>query len=159
MSTLEEKKSKEEVDSLATANEGVEEKRKQHVRSNSMNINSGPSENAKFNANVQNSFSADSPYFSSYVENEMNSMQIMHQTLNDIAARTKTFGKCGALMSESTRRLALACRLRQPHTDEDGDPEEIDRRRETDVAERRRAVGEDMGSLLGVMSDVSATID
>ena len=89
----------------------------------------------------------------------MNSMQIMHQTLNDIAARTKTFGKCGALMSESSRRLALACRLIQPHTGEDGDSEEMNRRRETELLERRRAVGEDMGSLLGVMSDVSATID
>eukprot|EP00534_Pseudo-nitzschia_fraudulenta_P001896 CAMPEP_0201138098 /NCGR_PEP_ID=MMETSP0850-20130426/55755_1 /ASSEMBLY_ACC=CAM_ASM_000622 /TAXON_ID=183588 /ORGANISM="Pseudo-nitzschia fraudulenta, Strain WWA7" /LENGTH=774 /DNA_ID=CAMNT_0047409483 /DNA_START=157 /DNA_END=2481 /DNA_ORIENTATION=+ len=78
----------------------------------------------------------------------------MNQSLNDIAARTETFRKCGTLMAESTRRLALACRLRQPRTEEEGDREEIDRRRERDVAERRRAVGEDMASLLGVMSDM-----
>jgi len=154
MSTLEQKNSEEKVESPDTAKIGVEEKRKHIARSNSMNNSSAPSINAKFNANVQNSFSADSPYFSSYVENEMNSMHIMHQTLNDIAARTKTFGKCGALMAESTRRLALACSLRQSRIEEEGDGEETDRRQKTKVAERRRAVGEDMASLLGVMSDL-----
>lgn len=83
-------------------------------------------------------------------------MHVMHQTLNDIAARTKTFGKCGALMAESTRRLALACRLRQSRTEEEGDGEEAERRQETEAAERRRAIGEDLTGLLGVMSDVSA---
>lgn len=84
----------------------------------------------------------------------MNSMEMMHETLNDIAARTKTFGKCGSLMAESTRRLALACRLSQPYTDDDEDYEFVERRREMEIAERRRAVGEDMASLLGVMSDM-----
>lgn len=130
----------------------VEDRRKQYVRSNS--FSSSPSMITKLNANVQNSFSADSPYFSSYVENEMNSMHVMHQTLNDIAARTKTFGKCGALMAESTRRLALSCRLRQGRTEEEGDRDDADRRQEAEVAERRRAVGEDLASLLGVMSDL-----
>lgn len=134
----------------------VEDRRKQYVRSNS--FSSSPSMITKLNANVQNSFSADSPYFSSYVENEMNSMHVMHQTLNDIAARTKTFGKCGALMAESTRRLALSCRLRQGRTEEEGDRDDADRRQEAEVAERRRAVGEDLASLLGVMSDVSPNV-
>lgn len=106
---------------------------------------------------VENSFSADSPYFTSYADNELRSMQIMNETLRDIAGRTKTFGKCGALMAESTRRLALACRLRRPITAEEekeGDSQ-AERIREIQVAERRRAVGEDMSSLLGVMSEVS----
>jgi hypothetical protein len=109
---------------------------------------------------VENSFSADSPYFSSYADNELRSMTVMHQTLKDIAGRTKTFGKCGALMAESTRRLALACRLRRPVTAEEekeGDAQ-AERIREKQVAERRRAVGEDMSSLLGVMSEVSRNI-
>lgn len=153
MSTPERKNSEEKAESLNTGKiQGDEEIRKKVLRSNS--FSTVPSFNSKLNANVQNSFSADSPYFSSYVENEMNSMHIMHQTLNDIAARTKTFGKCGALMAESTRRLALACRLRQSRTGEDGDSEGADRRQEIEVAERRRAVGEDMASLLGVMSDL-----
>jgi hypothetical protein len=154
MSTLEKKQSEEKDESSDTNIEEVEERRKQPVRSKS--FSSFPSINTKLNANVQNSFSADSPYFSSYVENEMNSMHVMHQTLNDIAARTKTFGKCGALMAESTRRLALACRLRQSRTEEEGDGEEAERRQETEAAERRRAIGEDLTGLLGVMSDVSA---
>jgi hypothetical protein len=104
---------------------------------------------------VQNSFSADSPYFSSYIDNEMKQMELMNDTLKDIAARTKTMGKCGALMSESTRRLALACRLRRPYTVEDErDAAEQERQQELDVAARRRAVGEEMASLLGVMSEV-----
>lgn len=107
------------------------------------------------NSNVQNSFSADSPYYKSYVENEMKSMQIMNETLKDIAARTKTFGKCGALMSESTRRLALACRLRRPYVvDEEKNADEVERQHEMEVAERRKAVGDDMASLLSVMSEV-----
>lgn len=111
---------------------------------------------ATTNANVQNSFSANSPYYYSYVENEMRSMNIMHDTLKDIASRTKTFGKCGALMSESTRRLALACRLRRPYVVEDEkDAQEVERQHEMEVAERRRAVGDDMASLLSVMSEVS----
>ena len=151
MSTLEQKNSEEKVDPLEKRE--VQNRRNQNVRSNS--FSSSPSINTKLNANVQNSFSADSPYFSSYVENEMNSMNVMYRTLNDIAARTKTFGKCGALMAESTRRLALACRLRQPRSEEEGDGEEAQRREDLEVAERRRAVGEDVASLLGVMSDVS----
>lgn len=109
---------------------------------------------------VENSFSADSPYFSSYVENELRSMSIMNETLHDIAGRTKTFGKCGALMSEATRRLALACRLRRPVSAEDEkEGEHNERIREMQVAERRRAVGDDMAGLLGVMSEVGSSTD
>mmetsp|Transcript_42996 Transcript_42996/g.103973 ORF Transcript_42996/g.103973 Transcript_42996/m.103973 type:complete len:874 (+) Transcript_42996:219-2840(+) len=112
-------------------------------------------DNKDTNNNVQNSFSADSPYFSSYVGNEMKQMELMNDTLKDIAARTKTMGKCGALMSESTRRLALACRLRRPYSaDDERDASEQERQQEADVAARRRAVGEDMASLLGVMSEM-----
>lgn len=106
---------------------------------------------------AQNSFSADSPYYNSYVENELRSMGIMHDTLNDIAGRTKTFGKCGALMSEATRRLALACRLQRPVTPvEEGKEAELQEQRiEREVAERRRAVGDDMVALLASMAEVS----
>ena len=136
----------------------LEEKETQRMRSNSLSGVSDQNQHANLNVNVQNSFSADSPYFSSYVENEMNSMNIFHQTLKDVAARTKTFGKCGALMSESTRRLALACRLQQPRSEEDGENEDDERHREAEVLERRRAIGEDMASLLGVMSEVCIII-
>jgi hypothetical protein len=109
------------------------------------------------NAEVQNSFSAESPFFASYVDNEARSMAIMNDTLKDIAGRTKTFSKCGALMSEATRRLALACRLRRPYVpSEDAKEMEFqEQQRESEVAQRGRAVGEDMASLLAVMSEVS----
>ena len=110
-------------------------------------------------ADAQNSFSADSPYFASYVENEMRSLDTMDDTLRDIAARTKTFGKCGALMAESTRRLALACRLRRPFnmSEDEKEMEVQGLQREREVLDRRRAVGEDMASLLAVMSEVSVS--
>lgn len=84
-------------------------------------------------------------------------MAIMNDTLKDIAGRTKTFSKCGALMSEATRRLALSCRLRRPYVaSEDTKEMEVqEQQREMEVAQRRRAVGEDMASLLAVMSEVS----
>jgi hypothetical protein len=51
--------------------------------------------------------------------------------------------------------LALACRLQQPNADDDGNSFEETKSREAEaVAGRRRAVGEDMASLLGVMSEV-----
>jgi hypothetical protein len=105
---------------------------------------------------AQNSFSADSPYFSSYVDSELRSMSVMHDTLRDLAGRTKTFGKCGALMSESTRRLAMSCRLRRPYMAEDEKEMEIqEQQMERDVTERRHALGEDMAGLLSVMAEVS----
>jgi hypothetical protein len=108
---------------------------------------------------AQNSFSAESPYFGSYVENEMQSLNVMNDTLRDIAGRTKTFGKCGALMAEATRRLALSCKLRRPFTINPGEDqkemEAEDRKREGEVLDRRHAVGEDMAGLLAVMSEVS----
>ena len=63
-------------------------------------------------------------------------------------------------MAEATRRLALACRLRRPFTNREEDEKEMEEKaeqREAEVAERRRAVGEDMASLLAVMSEVSAS--
>jgi len=122
-----------------------------------MSTRSKTAETAPEAIDVENSFSADSPYFSSYVENELRSMNIMNDSLRDIAGRTKTFGKCGALMSEATRRLALACKLRRPLSpEEEMEPDaHAQRVREYQVQERRRAVGEDMASLLGVMSEVS----
>lgn len=106
---------------------------------------------------AQTSFSADSPYYNSYVENEVRNIAIMHDTLHDIAARTKTFGKCGSLMSEATRRLALSCRLRRPYNAVEDEKEMVMQERQMgqEVAQRRHALGDEMASLLGVMSDVS----
>ena len=89
----------------------------------------------------------------------MQSLNVMNDTLRDIAGRTKTFGKCGALMAESTRRLALSCKLRRPFTMNTGEDqkemEAEEQKREEEVLNRRHAVGEDMAGLLAVMSEVS----
>jgi len=104
---------------------------------------------------AQNSFSADSPYFSSFVDNEIRRMAIMHETLHDIAANTKSFGKTGLKMSEATRRLALSCRLRRPYSAEDEkELNEKERRERADVHDRRRAIGEEMASILVLMAEV-----
>lgn len=108
---------------------------------------------------AQNSFSADSPYYESYVEKELRNMAVMHDTLHDIAGRTKTFGKCGRLMSEATQRLALSCKLRRPYAAEDErEMAAQERRMAKEVAERQNALGEDMASLLSVMSGVSVCV-
>eukprot|EP00538_Stauroneis_constricta_P004203 CAMPEP_0119553858 /NCGR_PEP_ID=MMETSP1352-20130426/6499_1 /TAXON_ID=265584 /ORGANISM="Stauroneis constricta, Strain CCMP1120" /LENGTH=872 /DNA_ID=CAMNT_0007600341 /DNA_START=91 /DNA_END=2709 /DNA_ORIENTATION=- len=111
---------------------------------------------APMEAETQKSFCADSPYYSSYVDHEMQHLQVMKESLKEIAARTKTFGKCGALMAESTRRLAMACRLQRPinPADDDKDEEAIAERRAYEEAERRRSVGDEMASLMGVMAEM-----
>jgi hypothetical protein len=105
---------------------------------------------------ARTSFTADSPYYTSYVETEMRQVQVLSQTLQDISARAKTFGKCGALMAEATRRLALACRLKpsSPNEQDDdgkgGGAESIDRI----VKERQEAVGEEMMVVLSTLGEV-----
>lgn len=118
---------------------------------------------------ARTSFTADSPYYTSYVETEMRQVQVLSQTLQEISARAKTFGKCGALMAEATRRLALACRLKpsnpnninnnnsnhnsnnNAYDDEDGknggDEDKV-------VKERQEAVGEEMMVVLSTLGEV-----
>lgn len=87
------------------------------------------------------SFTSSSPYLSSYVSREMRNLHILTDTLRDISARARTFGKCGALMAEATRRLSCACRLGS-----------MDKSAESTV----RPSGEDRGSVHdSITSDVS----
>jgi hypothetical protein len=103
-----------------------------------------------------NSFLADSPYFNAFVENDTNSLSVLIETLQDISTRTKTFSKCGALMAESTRRLASACRLEREN-DFTEDMSELERaQREAKLSkERRRALGNEMADLLQLLGEVS----
>ena len=107
------------------------------------------------NKEARTSFTADSPYYTSYVEQEMRQLQVLSETLRDISARAKTFGKCGALMSEATRRLALACRFRPSSPGNSDDDEEAKQDREDKVArERQESVGEEMGAVLFTLGEV-----
>lgn len=103
-----------------------------------------------------NSFLADSPYFNAFVEGDTKSLSVLIETLQDISTRTKTFSKCGALMAESTRRLATSCRL-QRENDYPEDMSELERaEREAKLAkERRRALGNEMADLLQLLGEVS----
>jgi len=103
------------------------------------------------------SFTADSPYYTSYVEQEMRQLQVLGDTLREISARAKTFGKCGALMSEATRRLALACRFRRSTaaSADDYDDEEARMDLEDNLArERKEAIGDEMGTVLFTLGEV-----
>jgi hypothetical protein len=103
-----------------------------------------------------NSFLADSPYFSAFVENDVKSLSTLVETLQDISARTKTFSKCGALMAESTRRLAYSCRLKRDHDLSDDMTEAEKASREVKLSkERRRALGNEMADLLELLGEVS----
>jgi len=103
----------------------------------------------------------------------MQSLNVLHDTVRDISARAKTFGKCGALMAEATRRLSQACRLQPSGTTgggastavssssssssaaaADGVDEEAMEKERRAAAERRDAVGEEMESVLRVLGGV-----
>eukprot|EP00550_Attheya_septentrionalis_P000770 CAMPEP_0198288334 /NCGR_PEP_ID=MMETSP1449-20131203/6861_1 /TAXON_ID=420275 /ORGANISM="Attheya septentrionalis, Strain CCMP2084" /LENGTH=818 /DNA_ID=CAMNT_0043986447 /DNA_START=165 /DNA_END=2621 /DNA_ORIENTATION=+ len=103
---------------------------------------------------------ADSPYYVSRVDEEMRNLQVMSECLKDVSARGKTFGKCGALMAEATRRLSLACKMHHPASPQqlymgDGDhtTEDVKDRERAIIEERKESMGE-MGEVLLVLGEV-----
>ena len=112
------------------------------------------------------SFTSSSPYLSSYVSREMRNLHILTDTLRDISARARTFGKCGALMAEATRRLSCACRLgsveknaaektvnmgEESSTTQSGATSEISSEEER---LRRESVGEEMTMTLALLGEI-----
>lgn len=104
------------------------------------------------------SFTSDSPYLQSYIDREMRDLHVLTETLRDISARARTFGKCGALMAEATRRLSGACRLNPvggagSSTGDAGGP-----RDENELAgimrERRQSIGDEMVSVLSALGEI-----
>ena len=91
----------------------------------------------------------------------MRSLNTLTETLRDVSARAKTFGKCGALMSEATRRLSQACKLEVPmgggeeenEVDNGSGGGRLEKERSL-MKERRKSVGEDMVNVLGVLGQV-----
>lgn len=134
--------------------------------------NSSSNKNNRIKKN-QTSFTADSPYFTAYVDKEMKNLNVLTTTLRDISNKAKTFGKCGVLMSEATRRLSSACKL-QPnsHKDngngEDGnsgsnsssgnqmlDESQMDAKTRNMFEAKKKSVGSDMVGVLQVLGRVS----
>jgi len=109
------------------------------------------------NKKQQYSFTQDSPYFTSYVDKEMKNVNLLSTTLKDISSKAKTFGKCGVLMSEATRRLSLSCKLHDSsgNGNGNGDGDQYDNgKQKIKLAERKKSVGDEMVGVLQVLGDV-----
>jgi hypothetical protein len=101
------------------------------------------------------SFTADSPYFTSFCDGEIKSLHTLSSSLRDISARTNTFCRTGALMSEAMHRLANSCKLRPERNLSQDNPDEEKHEDEEVVQQRRSAVGEEMAKLLQLLGEVS----
>ncbi|KAL9191455.1 hypothetical protein ACHAXT_001161 [Thalassiosira profunda] len=138
---------------LASASAPPEPPRKERRPSGSSNSGDGPS-------SAIPSFTSDSPYLQSYMDRELRNLVVLTETLRDISARARTFGKCGALMSEATRRLSGACRLNPPNSGARGDgtgeePKEgEDEEYHRLLQERRESIGDEMTSVLAVLGEI-----
>jgi len=91
----------------------------------------------------------------------MNNLSILARTLRDISAKAKTFGKCGALMSEATRRLSMSCKLQSPNDDGSADLEgpdgEVSKSAERERAlrmQRKVSLGEEMTGVLAILGQI-----
>jgi hypothetical protein len=102
------------------------------------------------------SFTADSPYFDAFVSSEMESFNILADTLNGIAAHTRAFVKEGAMMSDVAKRLSLACKLRSPDfSDDESSENDLALSAEEDlIRQRQNAVGEEMAGILELLGEV-----
>jgi Putative GTPase activating protein for Arf len=116
------------------------------------------------------SLTQDSPYYDVFCHREVNQLDILTETLREIATRTQTFSKTSRLMSEAAQRLAASCQTascKQPNgnksnssdngkTDEEEKSNEQQQQQPLDYHNRRRrqALGEPMAALLDVLSDV-----
>ena len=91
----------------------------------------------------------------------MKNLNVLTETLRDISAKAKTFGKCGVLMSEATRRLSQSCRLQSAKViNVDGIANDVNNnanlseKERQAVLERETSVGVDMAGVLRVLGKV-----
>jgi len=111
---------------------------------------------------ARTSFTADSPYFDAFCEGEIGSLNVLSETLGDISQKARIFVRTGAMMSEATRQLALACQLRRDVVDDNNNnfnnnaaaSEEFGLSEEEMQKQRRDAVGEEMASILELLGQV-----
>ena len=118
------------------------------------------------------SFTADSPYFTAYVDKEMKNLNDLRSTLRDISSKAKTFLKSGVHMSEATKKLSLACKL-QPsnshshnnnnsnnnngieNTGGSFDENTLDQKEKAIFEQKKNSVGNEMVEVLQVLGKVS----
>ena len=108
------------------------------------------------------SFTADSPYYSAYVDKEIQSLSLLSSTLKDLCSKARTFGECGAAMAEATRKLSISCKLDEPSPNYtpnrtgDFEQDQLEKRREKKFQkDRRESVGHEMATSLKLLGDVS----
>ena len=107
--------------------------------------------------NSRTSFTADSPYFDAFVNSEVQSFNVLAETLNGIAAHTRAFVKQSAIMCDVAKRLSLACKLRSGDvSDEDtADNGGVTANLEEElIQQRRNAIGEEMTGILELLGEV-----
>lgn len=105
----------------------------------------------------------------------MKNLNVLTTTLRDISSKAKTFGKCGVLMSEATRRLSSACKLHpngvgkgnnggSSNDGDDGndnsaggsfDEKNMDSKEKMLYEQRKKSVGNEMVGVLQVLGKVS----
>lgn len=109
---------------------------------------------------ARNSFTADSPYFTAFCDNEVKQLHVLSDSLREIASRTQTLTKTGMIMSEASQRLAASCKFQSTNiaVPEDETPEQKEERLAAmrhNRQIRKQAVGEEMASFLEILGDVS----
>lgn len=112
-------------------------------------------EKAEVPWNSRTSFTADSPYFDAFVTSEVESFNVLADTLNGIASHTRAFVKQGAMLSDVAKRLSLACKLRSLDHFSDDESDNPEENAEDDlIRQRRNAVGEEMTGVLELLGEV-----
>ena len=57
------------------------------------------------------SFTADSPYYATYISTQQSRLEILSSSMDGIARATRAFNEAGRSMSEATHKLAESCRV------------------------------------------------
>lgn len=103
------------------------------------------------------SFSADSPYFNSYVDSEVEDLSVLKSTLLEISKNARAFGKCGEAMAQASRDLSASCKLQTENLlegiyGEDENDSFAAKQKLFDL--KRKCIGEEMFAVLKLLGSV-----
>lgn len=105
-------------------------------------------------------FSADTPYFRTYVDREVDKMSILQSTLLEIAKNAREFEKCSVAMVDATRNLSASCKLQSYSSTElammgvdSGDISELQVRRGLFTL-KKECLGDEMYKVLTLLGEV-----
>ena len=105
---------------------------------------------------MNTSFTADSPYFNSYVDKEIDNLGVLKSTLQDISKNARAFGQCGAAMVEATRNLSSSCKLQSKLHDISEDDMDLEMRMERArlYGLKKECMGDEMLKVLSLLGEV-----